>query len=76
MEGSSRGTNRVCGRPPPRHSNGIPERVDPSAKATLKKKWQGATFSLSLTDATLKDQGKTLKDLVVGVEKKLAGEHC
>lgn len=51
----------------------MPETTEVGAKATLKKKVSGTTFSLSLTDATLKDQGKTFKDLTVTAERKLAG---
>ena len=53
--------------------NAIPEETHVGAKATFKKKINGTALSLSLTDATFKDQGQTLKDVVLTAERQLSG---
>lgn len=53
--------------------NGLPETTEFSARTTLRKNINDVGFSLSLTDATLKDEGKTLKDVIIAAERKLGG---
>jgi hypothetical protein len=53
--------------------NGVPEQTDVVVRSTIKKKISDTTFFLSLSDATFKDQGKYLKDVVVAAERKLGG---
>lgn len=52
--------------------NGVPDQTDVGAKATFKKRINGTALSLSLTDATFKDQGQTLKDVVLTAERQLS----